>query len=152
MLALLLTTLLPSVTALGGQQCLAFDTSPDHFVIADHGSLITIVTDSTDPEALHIAASTFADDIHRVTGSRPEVFNDTAPDWADRVVMVGTAASPLVSSSAGASAIQGRWEAYDIRVVDAPVDGVKEALIITGSDKVGSGQAALAIHGAREPS
>lgn len=143
MLSLLLTSLLPSVAALGGQQCLTFTTSPDHFALADHGSLVPIITDSTDAEALHIAASTFADDLERVTGSRPAVFNDTVPDWADRVVMVGTASSPLVSSRQGSNAVAGKWEAYDIRVVTAPVDGVVEALVVTGSDKVRHSAASL---------
>ena len=136
MLSLLLTSLLPTVAALGGQQCLYFTSSSDHFSIADHGSLVPIITDSTDPEALHVAASTFADDLERVTGSRPAVCNDTVPDWADRVIMVGTASSPLVSSRDGSNAISGKWEAYDIRVASSPVDGVSEALIVTGSDKV----------------
>lgn len=136
MWTLILAGLLPTAAALGGQTCLDFTTSPDHFVIADHGSLVPIITDSSDPEGLHIAASTFADDLQRVTGVRPEVYNDTAPAWADRVVMVGTANSDLVSTGVGAAAVQGKWEAYDIRVMDTPVDGVAGALVVTGSDKV----------------
>lgn len=136
MLLPLLTSLLPVVAALGGQQCLYFSTSADCFTIADHGSLIPVITDSTDPEAIHVAASTFADDLERVTGVRPRIYNDTAPDWTNRVMLVGTASGQLVASGAGASAVQGKWEAYDIRIVDSPMDGVSEALVVTGSDKV----------------
>jgi hypothetical protein len=140
MLTILLTTLLPVVSALGGKQCLSFDStdSDSHFLIANYGSLVPIITDSSDSEALHVAASTFADDIERVTGSRPTVCNDTVPDWASQVVVVGTTSSPLLSGLAGSASgdLKGQWEAYDMRVVANPVEGVAEALVITGSDKV----------------
>jgi hypothetical protein len=139
MWTILLTSLLPVATALGGQQCLSFDSadSQSHFLIANHGSLVPIITDSSDAEALHVAASTFADDIERVTGSRPAVYNDTVPDWASKVVMVGTSTSRLLSSlGSGNGTLEGQWEAYDMRVIQSPVEGVEEALVITGSDKV----------------
>jgi hypothetical protein len=41
--------------------------------------------------------------------------------------MVGTGSS---------NGLEGKWEAYDIRVVGKPMDGVEEALVVTGSDKV----------------
>lgn len=140
MWTVLLGSLLPVASALGGQQCLSFDNgdSQSHFIIADHGSLVPIITDSSDAEALHVAAATFADDIERVTGSRPGVYNDTVPDWASKVVMVGTSSGRLLSGSAGSGSgsLQGQWEAYDVRVAQNPVEGVTEALVIAGSDKV----------------
>jgi len=41
--------------------------------------------------------------------------------------MVGTGSS---------NGLEGKWEAYDIRVVGNPMYGVDEALMVTGSDKV----------------
>lgn len=118
---------LPLVTALGGKQCLTFENDNNSFVIADHGSLVPIITNSSDSASIHLAVSTFADDLERVTGSRPAVCNDTIPDWASKVIMVG------IGSNNG---LEGKWEAYDIRVVENPTDGVGEALMVTGSDKV----------------
>jgi hypothetical protein len=118
---------IPLVTALGGKQCLSFDNNKDNFVIADHGSLVPIITNSSDSSSIHLAVSTFADDLERVTGSRPAICNDTVPDWASKVIMIGTGSS---------NGLEGKWEAYDIRVVGNPMDGVEEALMITGSDKV----------------
>jgi hypothetical protein len=135
----LLGSLIPAVSALGGKRCLHFNTSssPDNaFVIANHGSLVPIITDSSDSISLHLAVSTFADDLERVTGSRPGVYNDSVPDWAERVIMVGTTSSGLLAGLSKVEGLEGQWEAYDIRVVDAPVDGVQDALVITGSDKV----------------
>jgi hypothetical protein len=117
----------PLVTALGGKQCLSFDNNNDNFVIADHGSLVPIITNSSDSASIHLAVSTFADDLERVTGSRPAICNDTVPDWASKVIMVGTGSS---------HGLEGKWEAYDIRVVGKPMNGVEEALMVTGSDKV----------------
>jgi hypothetical protein len=138
-ISLLLGSLMPAVSALGGQQCLTFEQASDNdFHVANHGSLVPIITDSSDPASLHLAASTFADDLERVTGSRPAVYNDTVPDWATKVIMVGTASSGLLAniSNDGRAAVEGLWEAYDIRVVEGPIAGVEEALVITGSDKV----------------
>jgi hypothetical protein len=133
--SILLGSLLPLVSAIGGKQCLTFNTDNDPFVIADHGSLVPIITDSSDSASIHLAAATFADDLERVTGSRPGVYNDTVPDWAQRVVMVGTVSSGLLAGL-DKRGLEGQWEAYNIRVVDSPVDGVESALVITGSDKV----------------
>jgi len=118
---------IPLVTALGGKQCLSFDNKNDNFVIANHGSLVPIITNSSDSASIHLAVSTFADDLQRVTGSRPAICNDTVPDWASKVIVVGTGSG---------NKLEGKWEAYDIRVVGNPMDGVDEALMITGSDKV----------------
>jgi hypothetical protein len=118
----------PLASALGGKQCLSFDSDNNNFMIADHGSLVPIITNSSDAHSVHIAASTFADDLERVTGTRPGVWNDTVPDWASKVIMVGTS---------GGNGLRGKWEAYDIRVVSNPMDGVEEALMVSGSDKVG---------------
>lgn len=54
--------------------------------------------------------------------------------------MVGTTSSPLLSGLANSTSgdLKGQREAYDMRVVANPVDGVAEALVITGSDKVRS--------------
>jgi len=119
---------IPVVSALGGKQCLYFDNNDNNFLIADHGSLVPIITDSSDAHSVHLAASTFADDLERVTGSRPWVGNDTVPDWASKVIMVGTGSG---------NGLEGKWEAFDIRVVSNPMEGVEEALMIAGSDKVG---------------
>jgi hypothetical protein len=118
---------IPLVTALGGKQCLSFENKNDNFVIADHGTLVPIITNSSDSASIHIAVSTFADDLERVTGSRPAICNGTVPDWASKVIMIGTGSN---------NGLEGKWEAYDIRVVGNPMDGVDEALMITGSDKV----------------
>lgn len=118
---------IPLVSALGGKQCLSFENDNNNFVIADHGSLVPLITNSSDPSSIHIAAATFADDLERVTGARPWVGNDTVPDWATKAIMIGTGSG---------SGLEGKWEAYDIRVVVNPMKGVEEALMVTGSDKV----------------
>ena len=132
---IVLGSFLPLVSAIGGKQCLTFNTNDDPFVIADHGSLVPIITDSSDSASIHLAAATFADDLERVTGTRPVVYNDTVPDWAQKVVMVGTVSSGLLAGLQPRD-LEGQWEAYDVRIVPGPISGVEEALVVMGSDKV----------------
>lgn len=114
---------------------MTFNTENDPFVIADHGSLVPIITDSSDSASIHLAAATFADDLERVTGTRAAVYNDTVPDWTQKVVMVGTVSSGLLAGLQPRD-LEGQWEAYDVRIVPGPISGVEEALVVMGSDKV----------------
>lgn len=135
----LFTALVWAITAyaLGGPRCVSF--TPDGaltLALKQKGYALPILLDSRDPAPVHVAAQTFADDIQRVAGIRPQSFNDTLPTSATRAIIIGTAGSDLLSSIGDISRLEGLWESYDIRVMDNPIGGVEEALIITGSDKV----------------
>ena len=112
----------------------------DHFIIAskkDHRAL-PILLDSHDDIAIHIAASTFANDIGEVTGVTPKLHNDTLPDGHGKAIIVGSAGSRLVSRL-GADrydGLKGKWESYDVRIRSKPLDSVDEALVVVGSDRV----------------
>ncbi|GFZ44409.1 LOW QUALITY PROTEIN: hypothetical protein JCM24511_02131 [Saitozyma sp. JCM 24511] len=103
-----------------------------------------LLLDSGDDEAIHLAASTFADDIQRVTGQRPVLYNDSLPQSVDRAIVIGTRSSRLVQllQDPGANdvhnGLSGMWEAYDCRVIQKPLASVQEALLIVGSDRRGT--------------
>lgn len=111
---------------------LVFDTKLDDksFLIASSTVATSILVDSKDHEAVHIAAQTFVEDVERVTGSKPKVYFDTLPKDVDSAIIACTVESSLAQDTA----LRGQWEAFDIRVGQNTAS--KECLFVTGSDKV----------------
>jgi len=114
---------------------LVFDqpSKPDVFHIASGEYATAILLDSKDDEAVHIAANTFADDIERVSGKRPTVHIDCLPRGTSSAMIACTSSSDLAHTEV-ARALEGQWEAYDVRIGR---DGVAESVMqVVGSDKV----------------
>lgn len=155
-----LLALLNFAAALGLPNPLLFTPSPNALTIASSSAALPILYDSADPEAIRIAVATFAEDILRVTGVKPDVYADALPDGANVAVIVGTISSvllkgvrrPVADGNGQANGAQkplaadgepGKddWESFDARVVTHPIKGVDEALVISGSDRVSDGRA-----------
>jgi hypothetical protein len=110
--------------------------------IAGTAQAAAIHYDAADAAVVGIAAEALADDIERVTGIVPAV-STNAPSAAETILIGTVGTSPLIDSlvSAGkidVSAIQGKWEAYTAAVVENPLPGVDQALVIAGSDRRGT--------------
>ena len=149
LLALLLS-LAAGVSALS-RQVVTFENTG--FVLAGPNFALDIILDAHDPAAVHIAARSFADDVQRITGSQPRLRNGTAEFLGDgkQAIVVGTIGSKLIrqverarwSSANGQKVIssreplEGKWESYEVEVVDQPLRGFDDALVVTGSDRVG---------------
>lgn len=120
------------------------DTTSDGLVLATSDRAIPILVASSAPEALLVAVETFADDVHRVVGTRPEVHKDTLPSGTEGAIIVTIVGDGLLASSTGSgnsdqmvfgSGIEGKWESYEVKRAQA-VAGADEGLVIIGSDKV----------------
>lgn len=124
------------------------------FVLAGPNFALDIILDAHDPAAVHIAARSFADDVQRITGSQPRLRNGTVDfvgDGKHQAIVVGTIGSKLIrqverarwSGTEGQKVIsspeslKGQWESYEVEVVDQPLRGLDDALVVTGSDRVG---------------
>jgi hypothetical protein len=160
----LLLGVLTTVHGLGQQQCLYFPDShstsdndnradqvvfgighdPKHeFIMAssDKGSdSLSILTSSKDNAAVHLAVASFVVDVEKVTGSKLKVYNDTLPGHGKKAVIVGTSGSEVVKGLRGYQGVvddlEGKWESFDIRVLEDPTHDLKEAMVISGSDRV----------------
>lgn len=102
-----------------------------------------IVIDREDFSGVHIAATTLAEDIARVTGeATPTVISEQSPSPC--VIIVGSVQRSkwihqLVSDRCiDVTLIEGKWETWCTVLVDAPWDGCANALVICGSDKRGT--------------
>lgn len=123
---------------------LILDKHVDGILLASSKGAAPILLDSKAPEALHVAVNTFADDVERVVGVRPEVFTDSLPKGVQSAIVVsiyGDSVQPAPEQGHqgqqhfSASGLAGKWESYEIRGRRG-VAGADEAMIITGSDKV----------------
>lgn len=161
-----LLALLNFAAALGLPSPLVFAPALDALTIASSSAALPILYDSSDPEAVRIAVTTFAQDVLRVTGVQPEVYADALPDGISAAIIVGTLGSLLLKSvrgagnapseaedSAQAPLANGKkreldesdWESFEARIVSQPLKGVKEALVVAGSDRVSSSPAAVTV-------
>ncbi|GIX22182.1 MAG: hypothetical protein KatS3mg121_0965 [Gammaproteobacteria bacterium] len=98
--------------------------------------------DAADLPGVGRAAGDLAADIERVTGRRPALGHD-APQGAAAVLIGTLGHSRLIDALAAAGrlpveTLHGRWEAYHVAVVEAPLPGLERALVIAGSDRRGT--------------
>ena len=113
------------------------------FPLALDGAVPPIVVDGSDYAGVRRVAGDLAGDLKRVTGIRPAVAGDL-PGGASRVVIVGTLGrSALVDRLAeqgkiDSAVVQGKWETSLEQVVDDPMPGVTQALVIAGCDQRGT--------------
>ena len=113
--------------------------SAERFNLVSEGiPLSLLVSESDNPAVLH-AARNLQEDFLRVTGVKPAMGSKAD---ATAAVIIGTLDSPLIKEIAGrgkidAGQLAGCTEKYLISTVSDPLDGIKEALVITGSDRRG---------------
>ena len=97
-----------------------------------------MVSPSDNPAVLH-AAKDLQEDFGRVTGTLPYMGDKTQ---AQTAIIIGTLDSPFIKEMVSrgkvdAGQLVGLTEKYMITTVTDPLEGIKEALVITGSDRRG---------------
>jgi hypothetical protein len=138
---LLLTPL--ARAAVGDESYLAFAPTADGMPLVSEGKAAAVVVDDQDwPGVIRVATDLQAD-IERVSGIKPELLNEHAGRRATAVI-VGTIGKSRVidqlvrEGKIDGARIAGRWEAFLVQTVTAPLPGIERALVIAGSDKRGT--------------
>jgi len=114
-----------------------------YFRLSANGKATTVYIDTADYAGVKIAAGNLQEDIYSVTKTRPRLDSINA-GGANQLVIIGTIGKNklidrLISlKKLNADNIRGRWEAHITQVVNNPLPGVKQALVIAGSDKRGT--------------
>jgi hypothetical protein len=122
---------------------ISFSRAFGSFPLVARGRAATIVVSSADYPGVVRVVDDLRADIARVTGVTPAVSVDTVPR-RDHVVIVGTIGrSPLINNlvsrgRVNVNGIAGRWETSLQQVVNRPLPGVGQALVIAGSDQRGT--------------
>ncbi|MDQ8182491.1 glycosyl hydrolase 115 family protein [Pelagicoccus sp. SDUM812005] len=140
LLALLATS---SGHALGDPAYISTTKERGGLQLAADGQLIDLYVDADDHWGLVRATGDLQTDFQRVTGRKPALLH-SPKELGKTAVIVGTVGrSALIDQLVAAekidvSAIQDKWEAYHIELVDKPAKGIEKALVIAGSDRRGA--------------
>lgn len=133
---------LPSVFALLEERFVAFSASNASISIQN----AVILHDAEDPAGVQIAVQSLADDFEEITGTRPQniTWDDgSGPLGNGTAIIIGTVESQLIKIIAedgkiDVDGLQGKWETFQTSVVSEPLPGVRNALVIVGSDMRGT--------------
>ncbi|MEO6002946.1 MAG: glycosyl hydrolase 115 family protein [Opitutus sp.] len=132
----------PASGAVGDERLVAFAESAGCFPLVAGQRAATLLVNPADHPGVVRAARDLSSDIFRVTNVRPSVGGDTkTPPLA---VIIGTLGrSSLVdqivaTGKLDVASMKGKWESFLLRVVDQPLPGIEQALVIVGSDKRGT--------------
>lgn len=123
---------------------IAFEFQPDYFPMVASGHAAPIVVSDREPPGVLRATHELQADVGKVTGTPPELVSDAGAEVQPAAIIVGTLGkSPQIDALVAAnkldvSAIEGRWETHLITVVKEPSAGLKQALVIVGSDPRGT--------------
>ncbi len=116
----------------------------DSFVLFDGDQVPDIYVSTEDHKQVTRVVQDLQKDVERVTTKVPEIRN-VAGDLSELAIIVGSVdQSPVIQKlmETGkldeAKELQGKWESYLLKIVDEPLEGVKQALVIAGSDKRGT--------------
>jgi hypothetical protein len=114
----------------------------DFPIVAPDGITACIRYDADDYKGVIRAIGDLQSDIDSVTGIRPKVVTTEAS--ADYEIIIGTVGmsrqtDQLVSSGKlDVNDLKGKWESFVIATIQNPQPGVKQCLVIAGSDKRGT--------------
>jgi hypothetical protein len=127
----------------GDKSYVSFANGKDYFPLSVKNKVTSIYTANTDYPGVTIAVKSLQGDINKVTTSLPLLLNGK-PTPSNAIILIGTLGKnelidQLISQKKlNVSSIEGKWEAHITQVVDNPLPGVRQALIIVGSDKRGT--------------
>jgi hypothetical protein len=113
------------------------------FPLVDQAKASPFYVDPNDYPGVLRAAKDLQQDVNRVSGIIPELFEQlTAKRKA--IVIIGTIGKNALidklirEKKLNVSAISGKWETFQVCSITNPVPGVDQALVIVGSDKRGT--------------
>ncbi|MEZ4850907.1 MAG: glycosyl hydrolase 115 family protein [Bacteroidia bacterium] len=114
-----------------------------YFPIVEGDATASILYDASDYVLIQKSAGFLASDIEKVTGKKPSI--STSKEQANGpVIIIGTIGKSalidqlIANRKLKVDAIRGQWERFIIQTVKSPFPGIKEALVIAGSDKRGA--------------
>jgi hypothetical protein len=114
---------------------------PGSFPIVSSSAPTTIYVNEKDHWLVQKSASLLQSDIEKVTGKKPAIANTAS---GKNIIIIGSLdQSPLIqelirTKKLNVTNIKGKWEGYQLQLVNQPIRGVENALVITGSDRRGT--------------
>ncbi|MDC7675435.1 glycosyl hydrolase 115 family protein [Asticcacaulis machinosus] len=118
-------------------------TAKGSFPLIRKGQPVAVYVDSGADSAVRHAADDFQADLGRVSGNAASLITDAAKVKGPVVIIGVMGQSPVIDKliadkKINIDNVRGQWEAYTQIVVDNPMPGVRQALVIAGSDRRGA--------------
>ena len=132
-----------TVFALGQIQYVETAPSKNGFPIVQKNSAAEILVDTNDFTGVWIAANHLQADISHVTGKTPRL-NHSALRTPHSAIIIGTIGKSemidelIREKKIDVSPIRGKWESFFLQTISNPLPGIKNALVICGSDQRGT--------------
>jgi hypothetical protein len=128
-----------AIVANAAERFVSFSKGDAAMTLVSKGSPVGILYDANDDEGVVMAIKSLQNDVKNVCGNAPEIGQTVS----EECVIVGTLDSKYISTilankKIAKSELSGKTEKYILQVVENPMDGVKKALVIAGSDKRGA--------------
>ena len=129
--------------ALGTRTYITAKMEPGEFVLSASGKSAPLCVSANDHWGVKHALKDLQSDITKVTGSEPQLFTGNPPKVKEIVVAGTIGKSSLIDElikerKINVRQIDGKWESFIIEVVNRPFPGVDRALVIVGSDMLGT--------------
>ena len=133
----------PIIFAQSSSEMISFDHSEDYFTLVGEESVAPLIISNKDYPGIAYIAGWFSKDIENVSGKKPALVFDEIPSVKEIVVIGTLGNNPVIDmlvaeKKIDVSAIEGKWEATQIEVVENPFENVEKAFVIVGSDKRGT--------------
>ena len=135
--------LIPVTSIAQIEQFVFFQETEGAFVLTKNSNTIPVYIDKQDYPAVIKATESFKQDIKAVTGKQPVVTEEIASS-DDRIVLIGTIGKSkhidrlIQDGKINKQELEGKFEKFLIQTVDNPFPGIKEALVIAGSESRGT--------------
>jgi hypothetical protein len=139
----LFQNLIHAQSTFGTEQFISSEKEKGDFTISAEGLSAPLLISSKEWPGVTKAFRDLRTDIGKVTSSLPELFTDKLPDSKEIIIAGTIGKSQLIdqlikSKKIDTNKITGKWETFIIQIVKKPFKGVKQALVIAGSDKRGT--------------
>lgn len=124
-------------------QFIKSEKSSSSIVLSEPGTNLKLLLSQTSYPGVKVAVNNLQTDFYKVTGIRPEITYDSK-GGNQSVIIIGTIGlDPIIDDlvrkgKLNSKEIAGKNEKYLIQNISEPLDGIKEALVIAGSDKRGT--------------
>lgn len=113
------------------------------FPLVRQGIVPSILIDTADAAVVGITANALATDLEGVSGSKPAVISSLS-GHNDYLVIAGTIGHStfidqlIKEKKIDVSKVRDKWESFTVTIVNTPLKGVNQGLVVAGSDRRGT--------------
>jgi hypothetical protein len=120
------------------------------FPVVSEKATASVYSEIGDYISVQTTARLFAEDVERVTGKLPKLVTSKSR-LGEYTIIIGTIEKNQLikelvkSKKLNVDSIRKQWERYTIKTINNPFPGVKQALVIAGSDRRGASYGTFAV-------